>query len=57
MHDALVILAIEAGSARRAYLKGMGEAIGCHPPNAPRHLALAAPPVSDTHRRPVYPIH
>ncbi len=56
-HDALVIQAIEAGSARRAYLKGIGEAIGCHPPNAPHHLALAAPPVSGAHRQPLYPTH
>jgi hypothetical protein len=54
-HDALVLQALNAGSVRRAYLKGVGETIGCHPPDAPHHLAVAAPPVPDDHRSPLYP--
>jgi hypothetical protein len=38
-HDHKVLAAIQAGSVRRAYLKGMGEADGCGPPATPRHLA------------------
>jgi hypothetical protein len=54
-HDALVLQALNAGSVRRAYLKGVGESIGCHPPDAPRHLAIAAPPVKDDSHSPHYP--
>ena len=32
-----VAAAIAAGTARRAYLKGLGQAAGCMPPAAPRH--------------------
>lgn len=38
-HDRIVLAAIQAGVARRAYLKGLGEARGCPPPGVPRHLA------------------
>jgi hypothetical protein len=38
-HDHKVLAAIQAGSVRRAYLKGMGEAQGCPAPATPRHLA------------------
>jgi hypothetical protein len=34
-----VAAAITAGSIRRAYLKGMGQANKCHAPAAPNHLA------------------
>jgi hypothetical protein len=53
--DALVLKAIDAGGARRAYLKGLGEAHGCPPPAAPQHLIYPAPPVED-HMKPMYPI-
>lgn len=39
-HDHLVQDAIRAGSVRRAYLKGLGEARGCKAPSAPIHLAV-----------------
>lgn len=38
-HDHKVLAAIQAGSVRRAYLKGMGEMAHCGPPATPRHLA------------------
>jgi len=38
-HDHRVLGAIKAGSMRRAYLKGLGESIGCPAPATPRHLA------------------
>lgn len=41
-HDRLVQEAINAGSTRRAYLKGLGEARGCNPPAAPLHAEVAA---------------
>jgi hypothetical protein len=53
--DALVLKAIDAGGARRAYLKGLGEAHGCPPPAAPQHVIDPAPPVED-HMKPMYPI-
>lgn len=55
-HDELIIRALGAGSARRSYLKGLGEARRCPAPASPRHLAKAAPPVYDGPRRPQYPI-
>lgn len=55
-HDELVIHAIGAGSARRAYLKGLGEARRCPAPATPRHLAVPAPPYYDGPRKPKYPI-
>ena len=54
--DQLILRALNAGSARRAYLKGLGEAQRCAEPATPRHLAVAAPPVYDGPRRPRYPI-
>jgi hypothetical protein len=54
--DQLIMRALNAGSSRRAYLKGLGEAQRCPAPAAPRHLAMAAPPVYDGPRRPKYPI-
>jgi len=38
-HDHLVVAAIQAGAIRRGYLKGLGEARACMPPDVPRHLA------------------
>ncbi len=38
-HDHKVLAAIQAGSVRRAYLKGMGEMQHCDAPATPRHLA------------------
>jgi hypothetical protein len=38
-HDRLVMAAIQAGAIRRGYLKGLGEARACMPPDVPRHLA------------------
>jgi hypothetical protein len=55
-HDQLILRALNAGSARRSYLKGLGEAQRCAGPASPRHLAVAAPPVYDGPRRPKYPI-
>lgn len=37
-HDQLVQSAILAGAVRRAYLKGLGESLGCDPPATPSHL-------------------
>jgi hypothetical protein len=55
-HDALIMRALNAGSTRRAYLKGLGEGQRCPEPATPRHLAVAAPPVYDGPPRPKYPI-
>jgi len=61
-HDEYVQAAIVAGSARRAYLKGLGEARGCKPPATPSHeLAGATPPAAvnagiDRGMKPRYPI-
>jgi hypothetical protein len=55
-HDALVISALNAGSAQRAYLKGLGEARSCPAPAAPHHIGHAVAPVYDGPRRPKYPI-
>ena len=38
-HDQYVLAAIQAGAARRAYLKGLGEDHGCALPGSPSHLA------------------
>ncbi len=54
-HDQLVTEVITAGSVRRGYLKGLGEAHGCPAPAYPRHFAYAPPPVQE-HRKPEYPI-
>lgn len=55
-HDQLVIEVITAGSVRRGYLKGLGEAHGCPAPAVPSHFAYAAPPYQEE-RKPEYPIH
>jgi hypothetical protein len=55
-HDALVLKAIDAGGARRGYLKGLGESHGCRPPAAPHHFDVPVPPVQDTRTKPLYPI-
>ena len=46
-HDHRVLAAIQAGSVRRAYLKGLGEMEGCGPPAVPRHLAHPVAPASE----------
>ena len=45
-HDRLVQSAYVAGSIRRAYLKGLGEAKGCSPPATPSHERAGSAPVS-----------
>jgi hypothetical protein len=55
-HDELVIRALGAGAAQRAYLKGLGEAHGCPDPAAPHHKPARAPPVYDGPAKPRYPI-
>ena len=61
-HDEYVLAAILAGTARRAYLKGLGEARGCKPPATPSHVLAGAPlPVEvkagiDRGAKPRYPI-
>jgi hypothetical protein len=55
-HDQLVVEVITAGSVRRAYLKGLGEAHGCLPPARPQHLAGPVAPAQDRDR-PIYSIH
>jgi hypothetical protein len=54
-HDQLVIEAITAGSVRRGYLKGLGEARHCGRPAIPAHLAYPAPPARED-AGPKYPI-
>jgi hypothetical protein len=54
-HDQLVVEVITAGSVRRGYLKGLGEAHGCPFPAYPRHMAVEPPPVHEG-RKPEYPI-
>jgi len=53
-HDDYVQKAINAGSVRRAYLKGLGEANGCPPPATPSHV-MASRPTMDQSIRPRYP--
>lgn len=55
-HDELIIRALDAGSARRAYLKGLGEAVHCPAPASPHHLAKRPEPIYDGPPRPKYPI-
>jgi len=61
-HDQYVQQAILAGSARRAYLKGLGEARGCKPPATPSHVLAGSPPPAgvnagiDRGLKPRYPI-
>jgi hypothetical protein len=42
-HDEYVQAAILAGTARRAYLKGLGESRGCKPPATPSHVRAGTP--------------
>lgn len=49
-HDRLVRDAIFSGGVRRGYLKGLGEAKGCHPPATPSHEKAGTPP-PDPNRR------
>lgn len=53
-HDEYVQKAILAGSVRRAYLKGLGEAQGCNPPATPSHV-LQNREVMDQSMKPRYP--
>ncbi|MGH7024429.1 MAG: hypothetical protein ACREEB_12695 [Caulobacteraceae bacterium] len=55
-HDELILRALDAGAARRAYLKGLGEARDCPAPATPRRLATPATPLYDGPPRPKYPI-
>jgi hypothetical protein len=60
-HDRYIRSAIAAGGVRRAYLKGMGQRLGCRPPAAPSPIALnrAAPgiyPAEQPALQPKYPI-
>ena len=50
-HDQLVIQAITAGTARRAYLKGLGEAYRCRPPAIPAHRIDNPQPVAEHRSR------
>jgi len=53
-HDALVSAAITAGAARRAYLKGLGEAKSCKAPAIPRRAApISTAPVARAAQRPL----
>jgi hypothetical protein len=52
--DAHILRALNAGIARRAYLKGLGEARRCPEPATPRHLANAAPPTYEGPHEPKY---
>jgi len=56
-HDELVIEAITAGSVRRGYLKGMGEAMGCPRPARPVHFLHPPPPAREDGPAPKYPIN
>jgi hypothetical protein len=62
-HDRYVRAAIAAGGVRRAYLKGIGQRLGCKPPAAPAPLALNhtapgvyGPPQEPDRFQPKYPI-
>lgn len=56
-HDRLAQSAYVAGSVRRAYLKGLGEARGCMPPATPSHERAGSVPVVDKREglKPKYP--
>ena len=51
-HDRKVNQAIERGQIRRAYLKGLGEALGCPPPAAPLPQQAPGATVSDRGAKP-----
>lgn len=53
-HDQMVIEAITAGSVRRGYLKGLGEAYHCRPPALPAHRIDNPAPVAEG-PKPLYP--
>ena len=55
-HDQQVIEAITAGSVRRGYLKGLGEAYRCAPPAQPTHRIDSAAVVGEQGVGPAYPI-
>jgi hypothetical protein len=55
-HDELIMKALSAGAARRAYLKGLGEARGCPSPASPSRLNHPPIRLSDDSRKPYYPI-
>ena len=55
-HDQQIIEAITAGSVRRAYLKGLGEAYRCPPPALPAHRIDNAAMVGPHGEGPAYPI-
>lgn len=54
-HDELIIRAIAAGAAQRAYLKGLGESRGCAWSATPIHHVVPAPPIYDGPPQPRYP--
>jgi len=56
-HDELVIEAITAGSVRRGYLKGLGEAMNCPRPARPVHFLHPPPPAREDGPAPKYPIN
>jgi hypothetical protein len=55
-HDQQIIEAITAGSVRRGYLKGLGEAYRCPPPAVPTHRANSASINDPRAYGPAYPI-
>lgn len=55
-HDQEIIEAITAGSVRRGYLKGLGEAYRCAPPATPAHRTDGAVVLGQRGQGPAYPI-
>ncbi len=55
-HDQMIIEAITAGSVRRGYLKGLGEAYHCRPPALPAHRIDGAASQGEDGEGPRYPI-
>jgi hypothetical protein len=55
-HDELILRALAAGGARRAYLKGLGEDRKCSDSASPRHQLAPAAASYDDRWRPKYPI-
>lgn len=55
-HDQLVIESITAGSVRRGYLKGLGEAYRCGHPASPVHFLHPPPPAREDGPGPKFPI-
>ncbi len=55
-HDQKIIEAITAGSVRRGYLKGLGEAYRCSPPALPAHRIDSAADLGPHGQGPAYPI-